>query len=212
MSPLIIYHRGRHGQISEKIYLEENSLSAFEQAIREGAEMIEFDVWTGLHVAHDPGKVGVPTLTEVLELINGRCRINVEIKSPAAAPEALIKIKEVLTSGLWEPEQIVLSAFHHETAIYCKQELPQLRVGVINDGVLLTPYIEMLRAKGIDNLHVDWANIYMDKEAGCRMLGVVRKLKMQVWTWTVNSVDVFNAVSAYGVDAVFTDRPDLIRD
>ncbi len=212
MDPLIIYHRGRHGPISDGTRLEENTLPAFEQAIKEGAQMIEFDVWTGLRVAHDPGRISVPTLSEVLDLVDGRCGVNVEIKSPQAAPDALKKIEDVLATGRWTPEQIVLSAFHHETALLCKKELPDLRVGVINDGVLLTPYIEMLREQGIDNLHLDWANIYMDIEAGNRMRNVVQKHGMQIWVWTVNSVDVFKTVSAYGANAIFTDRPDLMRN
>lgn len=208
--PLIIHHRGRHGELPDGTVLEENTLPAFDRSIKEGAKMIEFDVWTGLRVAHDPGKIDVPTLSEVLDLVDGRCGVNVEIKSPASAMEAFSTIADVLKTGRWSPEQIVLSAFHHETALLCKKELPHLRVGVINDGVLMTPYIDMLRSKGIDNLHVDWGNIYMDIEAGKRMLNVVRDHGMQIWVWTVNSVDVYKTVAAYGADAVFTDRPDII--
>ncbi|MDZ4786546.1 MAG: glycerophosphodiester phosphodiesterase [bacterium] len=211
MQPLIIYHRGRHGNVTGKI-IPENSLEAFELAIQEGADMIEFDVQTGLKIAHDPAKESVPTLSEVLDLVGGRCAINVEIKSPSAAYDTIKLIREALSTSRWKAELIILSSFHHETAIFCKKSLPQLKVGAINDGVLLTPYIELLKKEGIDNLHIDWANVYMDLEAGSTMLSTARKNKMQIWVWTVNSIEVFKKVKDYGVQAIFTDRPELMRN
>jgi glycerophosphoryl diester phosphodiesterase len=190
--------------------LDENTLPAFERAVLEGAEIIEFDVWTGLSVAHDPGKTTAPKLTEVMDLIAGRCSINIEIKSPAAAPAAMSRIETALESGVWSAKQIILSAFHHETALLCKQTLPQLKVGIINDGVLLPDYIENLHQNGIDNLHLEWANIYMDIEAGYKMREAAHKNNMRIWVWTVNSIDVYETLLAYGVDAIFTDRPDII--
>ena len=210
MEPLIIYHRGRHGTLPDGTTLKENTLSAFERAIEDGAKMIEFDVWSGLRISHDPRKESVPNLSDVLDVINGQCAVNIEIKSPAAVSDVLRKIKAALSYGAWEAEQIVLSAFHHDSAIRCKRELPQISVGVINSGVLLPSYINMLKTEGINNLHVEWVNIYMDKEAGNTMRNAAQKNNMQIWVWTVNSIEVFNTVIAYGAQAVFTDRPDLL--
>lgn len=210
MDPIIIYHRGRHGELKDGNVLEENTLPAFERAVQEGAQMIEFDVWTGLRVAHDPGHESVPTLSEVLDLVNGRCAINVEIKSPEAAPKALDLIRDAIANGPWNAEQLVLSAFHHETALKCKRELAAVRVGVINDGVLLPSYIDCLAEGGIDNLHIKWPNVYMDIEAGYQMRESAANNNMRIWVWTVNSPDIFETVADYGVEAVFTDRPDII--
>lgn len=207
--PLLIYHRGRHGK---DIKIEENTLAAFERAVLEGALMVEFDVWTGLRVAHDPNDSAlVPTLPEVLEYIGGRCAVNVEIKSPQVVDPTTEVIDDVLARGIYTPDQIVFSAFHHKTAITMKHRFPGLRVAVNNDGVLEPYYIDWLADHGIDNLHLEWANIYMDIEAGCEMRAAALKNNMHIWVWTVNARDIFDTVVSYGAEAVFTDNPQLFQ-
>jgi glycerophosphoryl diester phosphodiesterase len=208
--PLLIYHRGLHGNIAGRD-IQENTIEAFEAAVADGAKMIEFDVWTGLRVAHDPGNNNAPTLPEVLGVIGGRAGVNIEIKSPAALEAALQTIRSALKSGLWTPEKIVVSSFHHASAIQVKNELPELRVGIINDGVLDGRYLWMLRQHNIQNLHMEWANIYMDRENGCLFQHVARIFGFEIWVWTVNKLDIFETMVDYGVDAVFTDRPDLFK-
>lgn len=212
MSLKVIYHRGRHGVLPDGRMIQENSLAAFEEALAEHAEIVELDVWNDLRIAHDPvGSQAVPTLPEVLALLAGRCVVNIEIKSPAVALDVVACVRDVLKQPCWGPDKFIISAFHHATALQCKAIAPFLRVGVINDGVLLLPYVEQLRSNGIDNLHLEWANIYMDIEAGYELRDAIRASGMQLWVWTVNSIEVLNTVAAYGVDAVFTDRPDLLR-
>jgi len=206
---LLIYHRGRHGK---DIEIEENTLESFERAIQEGALMVEFDVWTGLRVAHDPNDNAlVPTLPEVLGRIDGRCAVNIEIKSPKALGPTVWVVNDVLARRIYTPDQIVFSAFHHKTAITMKRRFPELRIGVNNDGVLERPYIDWLASQGIDNLHLEWANIYMDIEAGCEMRTAVFENNMHIWVWTVNTRDIFDTVVAYGAEAVFTDNPPLFQ-
>lgn len=214
----LIYHRGRHGRINDNLVLEENSLKAFDRAVKEGAWMIEFDVWTGLRVAHDPvlssdlvAKDNSATmLKEVLDTIDGRCAINIEIKSPKAALEALDLVSEYLSLGKYQASQVVLSAFHHETVLLCKKKFPELKVGAIFEGILLNSYISKLADFGIDNLHLHWSSYCMDAEAGYSLREKAREHGMNLWAWTVNSVEVLSAMKDYGVDAVFTDTPDIL--
>jgi glycerophosphoryl diester phosphodiesterase len=209
--PKIIYHRGRHGQISNSLYLNENTLAAISQAIEESAEIIEIDVWNDLKVMHDPGDMPAPKLLEIIDLIDAQCSLNIEIKSPKVAVEVIKIVKQKIEAGKWKSSQFIISAFHHQTALYCKQELPNVRVAVISDGIPLPSYLYMLAEEGIQNLHVQWANIYMDIEANYEMRRVVRECKMEIWVWTVNSKEIYNTLCLYGVDAIFTDRPELFR-
>jgi glycerophosphoryl diester phosphodiesterase len=207
--PLIIYHRGRHGK---DIRIKENTLKAFARAVKEGAAMIEFDVWGGLCVAHDPNPDStVPTLEDALECIRGRCAVNIEIKSPRVAHAVAGVIVRELSLGRYREDQIVISSFHHGAAIRLKRLFSRLCVGVVNDGVLEPLYIEWLAKQGINNLHVGWVNIYMDIENGCRMRAAAQANHMQIWAWTVNTQEVFETVVEYGVAAVFTDKPQLFR-
>jgi len=75
---LVIAHRGASA------YLPENTLPAFERAIEQGADFVEFDVQNDLSVTHDTPRRGVvyPTLAEVLDLCHGRIGVMVELKRP----------------------------------------------------------------------------------------------------------------------------------
>ncbi|MDO8664091.1 MAG: glycerophosphodiester phosphodiesterase [Candidatus Liptonbacteria bacterium] len=210
-TPLIIYHRGRHGKVGVR-EIKENTLEAFETAVAERAHMIEFDVWTGLRVAHDPGQnSSAPTLTQVLNSIGGLSRVNVEVKSPKALKEALTVIKSALDIRLFSPKQIVISSFHHASVLLAKRMMPQLRAGIITDGVLEPVYLKWLKKQGIDNLHIEWMNVYMDMENDCRFRDCARDLGFAIWVWTVNDREKFEVMKKYGADAVFTDRPDLFK-
>lgn len=212
MAPRIIYHRGRHGSLADGRVVKENSLDAFREAVRERAEMVEFDVWTGLKVVHDPDTgEEAPHVSDVLDILCGRTSVNVELKSPGAAGDVLRLIGRGLSSGVWKPSEVVLSSFHHETVLRCKKTLPAVRVGAIMDGVPLPGYIEGLRAAGIDNLHIHWSNIYMDAENGGVLRALAQRLGMKVWVWTVNAPEVYQVVAEYGAEAVFTDTPDALR-
>ncbi|MBI2039419.1 MAG: glycerophosphodiester phosphodiesterase [Candidatus Niyogibacteria bacterium] len=209
--PLIIYHRGRHGKVGAR-EIKENTIEAFEAAIAEGAQMIEFDVWTGLRIAHDPGEnADAPTLKQALDVIGGRASVNLEIKSPSALRDAILVIRAALRSRRWLPEQIVISSFHHASAINAKALMPELCCGIINDGVLEFTYLEWLRRRSISNLHIEWMNVYMDREYDCRFRDHARELGFAIWVWTVNDRETFDVIAEYGADAIFTDRPDLLK-
>ncbi|OGF69436.1 hypothetical protein A3C73_03835 [Candidatus Giovannonibacteria bacterium RIFCSPHIGHO2_02_FULL_44_11] len=192
--------------------IKENTIEAFETAVAEYAHMIEFDVWTGLCVSHDPGQnSNAPTLAQALNAIGGLSGVNVEVKSPKALKEALAVIKSALNSRLFSPKQIVISSFHHASALLAKIMMPQLRAGIITDGVLEPVYLKWLRKHDIDNLHIEWMNVYMDMENDCRFRDYARSLGFAIWVWTVNDREKFEVMKKYGADAVFTDRPDILK-
>ena len=120
MPPLVIAHRGASA------YEPENTLRAFDLAIRQDAQMIELDLHITLDhqvvVIHDPtldhttnlrGRVDqmmldeikradagkgerVPTLDETLDLTMGKVRLYLEIKDPYAAEETLLAINDAI--------------------------------------------------------------------------------------------------------------------
>ncbi len=204
----IIYHRGRHGIDG----IKENSLPAMYRAVADGATMIEFDVWEDLKVSHDPNSnPNTPRLPQILRAINGACDVNIEIKSPRMATDVLATIYEALGGNLsrWQMNQFVISSFHHKTAAWFKAHEPMLRVGAIFDGVLDALYIERLKERGINTLHIDWMNALMDKEGGHDLLDTSRMLQMPIWAWTVNDLPTAQAMYTYGAERIFTDKPEL---
>ena len=204
----IIYHRGRHGVDG----IEENSLPAIYSAIAHGATMIEFDVWEDLRICHNPNSgPNAPRLGAVLGAIAGRCAVNIEVKSPRMATDVLAAIHVALGEACskWQMDQFVVSSFHHKTATWFKSHEPMLRVGAIFDGVPDAHYIERLKERDINNLHINWMNALMDKEGGHDLLDIARALQMPIWAWTVNDYPTAVAMHTYGAERIFTDKPEL---
>ncbi len=221
----VIGHRGARG------HAPENTLLAFDTGIRLGSDWVELDVQLHpngeLLVLHDlrlerttngsgraveqdwdylrsldAGKgQQIPTLREVLELVDSRVTVNVEMKTwdgTGAAVAALLR--EYIADG-WPAERFVVSSFHLPELYDLKQRAPELPVGMLTCGVPLdwaAPAIEL----GAASLNV--SDEFVDPQLVADAHG--RGLKLHVYT--VNHPDEVRRLRRLGVDGVFTDYPD----
>ena len=132
---LKIGHRGAPG------YEPENTLRSFEKAISMGVDMVELDVHKcksgELVVIHDKKvnrttnkkgfvknknlqqlktldagkKEKIPTLKEVLDFINKRVKINIELKGPKTTEAVLKLIEEYINKKKSKYSQFIISSF-----------------------------------------------------------------------------------------------------
>jgi glycerophosphoryl diester phosphodiesterase len=222
---LIIGHRGASGTAPE------NTLASFEKAIGLGVKMIELDVHrcaTGeLVVIHDEkinrttsgkgfvsGKMldelkkvdagdgeKIPTLCEVLNLVNRRVKINIELKGAAVAAPTVKLLNEYKENHDWKTDDFCISSFDH-------QQLKQFQEldNVTNIGILYERkphgFAEMatvLHAFSV-NISIHTVNPDLVKE--------IHDSGLEVWVYTVNKLHDFNWLESIGVDAVFTNYPE----
>jgi len=164
----IIGHRGACG------YEPENTLSSFGRAVDMGVRMIELDVYvckTGeLVVMHDDevdrttnghghvvdmtfeqlrdlvveGKEKIPTLQEVIELIDRRIPINIELKGPGTATAVAILVQQYLAHG-WTADHFVISSFDHQQVATFKKLCPNIKTGVCFHGLRHQEALSVLR-------------------------------------------------------------------
>lgn len=228
----IIGHRGARG------HAPENTLLAIDVGIRLGAHMVEIDVQLHsgeLLVIHDlrverttngHGRVDelsfealraldagqgqrIPTLDEVIDLVEGRVPINIELKTgPGTAEAVATSLSRRLASEI-SPSQFLVSSFHLPELYEFRQMLPAVPIGVLLCGVPL-----------------DWAACAAELQAECvnlsdefvdeRLIADARNQGRRVYVYTVNHIDDMRRLHHMGVDGVFTDYPDrgleLLRD
>lgn len=223
---LCIGHRGARG------HAPENTLLAIDTGIRLGAQMIEFDVQRcgdQLVVIHDPrlerttngqGRVAevsfdylrsldagqaqqVPTLQEVLDLVEANVALNIELKS-ANGTAAMVAslLREALGDG-WLPSQFLVSSFHLPELYEFKQLAPEIPVAALVCGVPLdwaACAIE-LGAQAL-NISAEFADARLIYDAHSRGL--------KVYAYTVNHPDDIVSLRAAGLDGVFSDYPDRV--
>ena len=222
---LIIGHRGASGTAPE------NTLTSFEKAIRLGVKMIELDVHrcaTGeLVVIHDEkinrttsGKgfvadktlaelkkvdVGrgekIPTFREVLNLVNRRVRINIELKGAGVAASTVALMSEYKESHGWKTGDFCISSFDHQQLSQFRELDNATKIGILYekypDG--FTELAKDLRAASVNiSLHTVRQKVVDEIHAD----------GLEVWVYTVNHRYDFERLKKLNVDAVFTNYPD----
>jgi glycerophosphoryl diester phosphodiesterase len=192
---LVIAHRGASAE------RRENTLPAFERAIELGADWIELDVHADaggrLVVTHDaPRRAPYPSLEEALDLARGRIPLMVELKAPARYRRHDVVARTVKLLG----SDDALVCFQRAALEEARRLRPALRT-VQHVGLS----VSIRAARGA------WAAGFADSRVTRRGVRAARALGLLPLVYTVNAEDRMRELAGYGVEGIFTDRPELLR-
>ncbi|HEV8149760.1 MAG TPA: glycerophosphodiester phosphodiesterase [Gemmatimonadales bacterium] len=218
--PRILAHRGASGRRPE------NSLAAFREAVRLGADGVELDVHTSadgmLVVHHDPEVAGVglieqrdlvairaarlpngepvPTLAEALAELPGM-EVWIELKTlPASADARLLETIEHAAS----PERYGIHSFDHRIVARLGSQRPGLRRGILSSSYPLDPIAPLLAA-GASTLWQEWHLI--DEE----LVTAIHRRGGEIIAWTLNDRPAALRLAGFGVDALCGNYPERLR-
>lgn len=221
----VLAHRGGGG------HAPENTLRAFENAITTlGAKWLELDVqwhrgklwvfhdlrlerctnghgWLADHTARAlraldaGGGQRIPWLPEVLDLVDRRASVNVELKTANGTAAAVASVlREYLERG-WKPEQFLVSSFHLPELLDLKRRLPEVALGVLLCGVpLKLAAVASELGASVLGLDKDFADPALITDAHRRGL--------RVYVYTVNEKADVARMKKLGADGVFSDFPE----
>lgn len=205
----------------------ENTLEAFIEARRLGADGVELDVRRGadgaLVVHHDPVIPGVgpvadtvvadlpphvPLLEAALDACSGLV-VNIEIKNDPDQPgfdeeeSVAHQVAEAVSDAGWT-ESVVVSSFRLETVRAVHAADPRLAVGLLVP-VAADPRAALADAvaNGLAALHPFVAVVDADLVASAHGTGLA------VNVWTVNHEADMARLADLGVDSIITDRLEL---
>lgn len=216
--PLIIAHRGAsHSSV-------DNSREAYERAIADGADLIEFDVRRTrdeqLIAFHDPAVAGQPigvltidevarhlgrqpmTLDEILDLAEGRIGLDVEIKEAGYVQRVLDAV-----GNRFGAEAVLVTSFLDEVVRATRDLWPEVETALVeelasargNDPDSLTTRARQCGAAGVavEQSLVQRDGLDWAAEAG-----------LAVYVWTINDAPLIQALLAHSrVRGVITDVP-----
>jgi glycerophosphoryl diester phosphodiesterase len=222
---LCIGHRGARG------HAPENTLLAIDTGIQLGAQMVEFDVQLHpsgeLLVIHDltldrttngTGRLDersfdyirsldagkgqqVPTLQEVLDLIDERVAVNIELKTWDGTADAVAQALRRNFADGWTAEDFLVSSFHLPELEEFRQLAPEIPIGVLLCGVPLD------WAAGAAELSAQALNI-SEEFVDQRLIADAQGRGLKVYAYTVNERSEMERLRRLGVDGVFTDYPE----
>lgn len=219
---LKIGHRGAKG------YVAENSLASFQKAIDLNCNGIELDVHLSsdgkVMVTHDEtidrtttgkgfvnnltsselNQFGISTLEEILNLIEKKCFVNIEIKDNKATKFVLEIIKNYTSEKNWNIDLFQISSFDWDILTICHSENKSISLGVLTENSVeeaitfakkikahsINPYFKLLTTENVKLIHENGFKIY---------------------PWTVNQPEDITFVKSLNVDGIISDFPDRIK-
>ena len=229
MNVLRIGHRGSKG------YIAENTLESINHAILLGVDGIEIDIFKCLSgelvLSHEndlkrltgksgqlekltlnelkkflvAGKYKIPTLKDVLTIIETPLFVNIELKGLNTAQATSKMISDISTSTLWSLEHFIVSSFNWDELELFRSVDKNTPVGVlVSKSMSINEAIEFGKNINAQAIHPNF-KLLNDK--------TVKKIKnngFKIHTWTVNNEDDINFMKKLKVDGMISDYPDRI--
>jgi len=161
-----------------------------------------------------PTKEPVPTLAEVLALAQGKVDVQIEIKVPALGgyPGIERKVAEAVAAADMV-EHVLVICFNLDTLRTIHAADPRLRTGYLVSESTVPAQWLVSRLAMLDAL----------KESGVGFLGssaaflspelvqAAHERGLTVGVWTIDTAGDMRRFAAMGVDAITTNRPDVLR-
>ena len=226
--PKVFGHRGAKGHVAE------NTLPSIAKALDLGVDGVEIDVYKcasgELVVFHDQtldkltnasgyieqldldsiqkievlGGHIIPTLNEVLDLIDARVILNIELKGTQTSLLTHELLQIYFDNGNWQPNQILISSFNWkelELFYEINKEVP-LAVLTEDDPLDALSTALSIKAEAINPYFktLNTSNVKKMKKAG-----------FKIYAWTINDPKDIEKMLALEVDAIISDFPERIK-
>lgn len=225
---LIVAHRGASAKAPE------NTLPAFAEALRAGADGAEFDVRLTaddrLVLMHDddiqrvvgrPGRVSamtfeelravypdITTFEQVVDLLAGKTTLFVEVKG-AWTGERYIPAAPVVDAiaPFLAGVDAVVSSFDPDAVSHARAVLSAHPTGLASLELVEAGWtIDTAAERGFDECHLPEAQV------DAAVIERARAAGKRVLAWTVNDPARARALAAIGCDGIFTDDPGAMRE
>jgi len=226
--PLVIGHRGAMGHETE------NTLASIQKAIDLGADMIEIDVFkikSGETVVfHDEeverltdsigniqdynfedlqkltliGNHKIPTLQDVLNLIDKKVQLNIELKGANTADRVNFIINYYVKEKGWPMDKFIISSFRWD-------ELKTMRTLNARVPIAILVFGDPLNALEVGKeLKAAAINPYFE-DLTLENVNEIKKAGFKIYPWTVNEPEEIEAIERLGVDGIITNYPERIN-
>lgn len=224
----IIAHRGASGDYPE------NTLLAIEQAVLQGADAVEIDVFAvdgELIVIHDhhlarttngSGSIyqhslaqlqqldagrgqHIPTLWQVLQLLAPTpLWLNIELKGDNTVAPLLPLLERAERELQFDLNRLLISSFNHHLLAALRQQQPALKLGALTASLPID-YAAFAQQLNAYSVNCDVSFINQAFVDDAKARG------LKVYVYTVDQADDIARMAEYGVDGIFSNYPARSR-
>lgn len=221
------------GHRGAKAYVAENTIESIKKALDFGVDGIEIDVHLcasgELVVFHDftldrmtngTGEVSklslselkqlkvnnefvIPTLEEVLDTIDKKCLVNIELKGRNTAEKTCEVVQKYIKTKEWSYQDFIVSSFQHHELESVYNSDKNILLGVLTKANV-DEAIEFAKTINAIAIHPNFALLTSENVKRVQLQGY------KVNTWTVNDDETIQRMKRYGVDGIISDVPDKL--
>ncbi len=225
---MVIGHRGAKGHVAE------NTLESIEKALELGADGVEIDVFRcdsgEIVLMHDEtvdrttngsgyiedlsvfqinsltveGKYKIPILQDVLKLLQGKAKLNIELKGKKTADKVSHIVNYYIENRGWHAGDILVSSFNWDELRSFRERNDKVPIGVLTEE---DPLKALAVAKELNAyaIHPDFKTLTAENVEEIQDAG------FKIFTWTVNEPEDIQRIKELGVDAIISDYPERVK-
>ena len=145
----------------------------------------------------------IPTLQEVLDLVNREVKLNIELKGIGTAKPVLQLLNEYIIESGWTYDDFLISSFSQNELLELRKLNQRFNIGVlgIDFSTELIEFAERINAYSL--------NIYMNSITK-ELVDDTHRKNMKVFAWTVNDNEDIKRIKSMGVDGIISNYPDRL--
>lgn len=143
----------------------------------------------------------IPTLREVIQLVRGKIKLNIEAKVAGNDPDIAQKVVDIIRSEKFA-EECMVTSFEKPVIEKVKEIAPYIKTGFIFD-----------EEHPPDIFEGNWEYVCSKRTlVDALFVKMAKQNGKKLFVWTVNYPAEMKRLIALGVDGIITDVPDVLKD
>ncbi len=149
----------------------------------------------------------IPTLAEVFDILEPHSIVNVELKTKSIGDNGLERATVQLIRERGLQERVILSSFNPFSLLRVRRIAPELKI-----GLLYAPDLPLYLRKAWFRLVVKPQALHPHyRMVDARYMAWAKRKGYEVNVWTVDAPEDMRRLAALGVNAIITNRPDVLK-
>ncbi len=145
----------------------------------------------------------IPSLSDVINLVDGRTRLFIELKAEKSVKPVIEVISHAVEKLGWNLDKFFILSFDHSQIIEAKKYLPILHTSALFVGIPITLAQIAVEAEAWS---INPCIHHLNKE----LVDDAHAKGLKVLVWTVDKPAEINRAKALGVDGMFSNFPDRL--
>lgn len=146
----------------------------------------------------------IPLLKDVLDLVDGRAIVNIELKNtPIEYPGIEEDLIELL-SDYPHKDKIIVSSFDHRLMFSLKEKNSGLSIALLADALFVNA-IDLAKQIGADYFHPCFGSLRQE------IVDEMHDAGIKVNSWTINTPREWAMAIEWGLDGIITDDPLIYK-